>query len=43
MFAFLLFVIFCIIVWALFRGRHWGIATFLIIAFLVWGLFTALG
>jgi hypothetical protein len=34
MFAFLLFVIFCVIVWALFRGGHWGIATFLIIAFL---------
>gem|GEM_PF-5948687 len=39
MFTFLLFVIFCIIVWALFRDGHWGIATFLIIAFLVWALF----
>jgi len=37
MLAFLLFVIFCIIVWALFRNGNQGIALFLVIAFLVWG------
>jgi len=39
MLAFLLFVIFCIIVWALFRNGNQGIALFLVIAFLVWGFF----
>jgi hypothetical protein len=39
MFAFLLFVTFCIIVWALFRNGNQGIAIFLTIAFLVWGFF----
>lgn len=40
MLAFLLFAIFCLIVWALFRAGHWGIAAFLIIAFLAWGFFS---
>ena len=39
MLAFLLFVIFCIIVWGLFRNGNQGIAMFLVIAFLVWGFF----
>jgi hypothetical protein len=39
MLAFLLFVIFCIIVWALFRNENQGIAIFLVITFLVWGFF----
>jgi hypothetical protein len=40
MFVFLLFVIFCLIVWALFRNGHRGIAIFLVIAFLAFGFFT---
>jgi hypothetical protein len=39
MLAFLLFVILCIIVWALFRSGNQGIAIFLVITFLVWGFF----
>jgi hypothetical protein len=37
--AFLLVVIFCIVVWALFRNGNQGIAIFLVITFLVWGFF----
>ena len=39
MLTFLLFVIFCTIVWALFRNGNQSIALFLVIAFLVWGFF----
>jgi hypothetical protein len=39
MFSFLLFAIFCVIVWALFHNGHRAISIFLVIAFLVWGFF----
>jgi hypothetical protein len=42
MFSLLLFVIFCVIVWALFQNGHQGIAAFLVITFLVWGFFALL-
>jgi hypothetical protein len=39
MLSFLLFLIFCVIVWALFHNGRQGVAVFLVITFLVWGFF----